>query len=838
MRQARSLFSGKTALTIFAIIIIGSHTFCQVPEATDPIRNGGGARPLGMGRAVTASINDANAIFYNPAGLAAIKSPQLIGMYYTRAFGTTNYFTSGFASPVPWGAVVGLGYVTSGMTDIALYTEEGTAEDFATYNDNVMILSYADSLKRIDHDLQNIYIGANLKYFSKGTSGPIDFYTQGSNMDLGVKYMPYNWLTFAANKQNIFQNNLVWNTGHVEKYPSPLFIGTRVRDMSWGVAYNMDAEFPSGTTVPTLYHTGAEIPVSQGFTLRLGADQAHDATNSKVLWNYALGMGLKVGILSVDYAYHTYYSDQSFGSHYVSLSYTGDYENNIKAYAGTATGRNPTIGDKVIIQTYIPYGESKVWAIAPNGDEVPLTYDRRIDRWTGIWIVPKNYETGKINFTIAMIDVEGNPDPVTTNDLIIITPEEASKEAASAEIAAEDVLKEVQRDAVWERMQKLLGEKRNINQFVYRKDLGAIVSKEKGLPPIAMERPEDIILLFDVVSILADSEKDRTKKTLMWEYLVKNDGNTQVTFRDIAEVISESGYFKTEEVMMAAKPPAPEFKSGATTKGIILVSELPAEEGMGGPVPELAVIPAAPKEEIKPVQVVAEKPAAPVVEAPKPVEKPVEVVAAKPAAPVVEAPKLVHAVAIKPMAPVVEAPTPVQVVAEKPAAPVVEAPKPVQIVAAKPVEVKKPVPGSREDYEAMVDKTFLLIEKYLGFKDLRGKPIPRKDMAVIIAKWKNYSLHDVEEPFFKDVDPTLAEAKYIQACYENKVVIGFPDRTFKPDQTIYSYHMLWMMSNSEKVEAKKAVIRKYVRNQGNIKSTKFDYLVNSSVKTGYLSIGD
>jgi hypothetical protein len=758
--------------------MIGGRSFCQVPEASDPTRDGGGARPLGLGRAVTASINDSNAIFYNPAGLVAVKSPQLIGMYYTRVFGTYNYFTSSFASPAPWGAVVGLGYVTSGISNIALYTDTGTAESFATYSDNVLIFSYADSLKRVDHSLQNIYIGANLKYFSKGTSGPINFYAQGSNMDLGVKYMPYNWLTFGANKQNVFTNNLVWNTGFSEKYSSPTFIGTRLLDMERGVAYNFDAEFPSASTVPTLYHTGAEVPVSKDFTLRLGADQAHDATNSKVLWNFALGMGLKIGMLTVDYAYHTYYNDQNFGSHFVSLSYTGDFENNIKAYAGTATGRNPTEGEKVIIQVYIPYGESKVWAVAPNGDEVPLAYDRRIDRWTGTWVVPKNYQEGKINFTIEMIDVEGNPDPVTTNDLIIITPDEASIEAAAAEKEAEELIMDSQRNAVWERMQKLLGSARNIDQFVYRQELGAIVANEKQLPPMQLNRPDDIILLSEVVSILEDSEKDGTKRTLMQEYLQKHDGNTQVTFRDITELMLESDYFRPEEIMVAAKPPEPEIKKGAETKGIILVSELP-EEGMGGPVAEL----------------------------PLPVP----------------APKLEPVLAEKPVEPVVEAPKPELVLAAKPVEPVVKAAKPIV---------------TEEDYEVLVDKTFLLVEKYLGFKDLRGKLIKRKDMAVIVAKRNNYAVPDIDESFFKDVDPASEEARFIQACYENKVIIGFPDRTFRPDQTIYSYHMIWMMSNSEKEEARKAVIRKYVKNQGNIKSTKFDYLVKSSVHTKYLPLGD
>lgn len=765
-----------------------SGVFCQDSETSDPIRDGGGARPLGLGRAVTASINDVNSIFYNPAGLAAVKSPQLMGMYYSKVFGTYNYFTAGAASPTPWGGVAGLAYVNSGISDIPV-TITGTDASFANYTDNVFILSYADSLKKIDPDLQNIYVGLNAKLFGKGTSGTLDYHATGINFDLGAKYMPYNWLTFAMNKQNIFQGNIVWNTGHNEKYPSPTFIGTRVKDMNWGTVYTFDAEFPSAITVPTLYHVGSEVPVTNNFVLRLGADQAHDATNDKVLWNFAAGLGLTVGEFTVDYAYHTYYNDPAYGSHFVSVSYAANFENNIKAYAGSATGDKLVEGDNVTVQVYAPYSESYVEAVAPNGDVIPLKYDRRIDRWAGVWTIPQGYGTGKINFIINLLDVEGNPDPITTNDIIVITPEQASQEAALQQKAAEDAQKEVQRKAVFDQILKDIGEIRDRDQHVSASDMMTIISKEKKMMMANVEKREGMLRLSDVVNMLKESEMDESKRVFLNKYLESNTENRDATYNDVIDAVLASDYFSVE-VPPVAVAKAPEV----TEKKIIIKEGIEMVE--------------TPQKLILVAQAPAAAPAAPA---------PVAVAPVAPAAPV---PEGMGGPVKEEEVPVVISTQKAQVVAAKPPTP--------------PAVSAKPAPGSKEDYAALVDKTFMVIEKYIGIKDLRGKQMHRKDAAVIIAKRNNYLLPETEGTVFSDVDPSLPEAKYIQACYENKVLVGYPDRTFRPNLVISSYELLWMMSDSERSGSGKAAVRAYTKNQGNIRTTKFDYAVNASIKTGYL----
>jgi long-subunit fatty acid transport protein len=79
---------------------------------------GYGARPMGMGGAFVALADDANAVLWNPAGLAGLERTQLTGMY-ARQMGLVPYGFVGFAQPVSPRSSLGAGAITSG--DAALH---------------------------------------------------------------------------------------------------------------------------------------------------------------------------------------------------------------------------------------------------------------------------------------------------------------------------------------------------------------------------------------------------------------------------------------------------------------------------------------------------------------------------------------------------------------------------------------------------------------------------------------------------------------------------------------------------------------------------------------------
>ncbi len=81
---------GAVALVAAGLSVVRAETVFG--DAGDYLRQGAGARPLGMGGAFTAVADDASAEYWNPAGLAFLDEYQLITMYAPYNFGTNLYY--------------------------------------------------------------------------------------------------------------------------------------------------------------------------------------------------------------------------------------------------------------------------------------------------------------------------------------------------------------------------------------------------------------------------------------------------------------------------------------------------------------------------------------------------------------------------------------------------------------------------------------------------------------------------------------------------------------------------------------------------------------------------
>ena len=76
---------------------------------------GVGARALAMGGAFCSLANDGTAFYWNPAGLAFMRRPQISGMYGPQ-FGSlsnplANFHYLGYTQPLPGGAVVSVNWM-------------------------------------------------------------------------------------------------------------------------------------------------------------------------------------------------------------------------------------------------------------------------------------------------------------------------------------------------------------------------------------------------------------------------------------------------------------------------------------------------------------------------------------------------------------------------------------------------------------------------------------------------------------------------------------------------------------------------------------------------------
>jgi hypothetical protein len=559
-------YLNKVAYVLFIWVIFNSVSFCV--ETEDPIRNGGGARPLGLGRAVTAVLDDINSAFYNPAGLVGLKSAQFMGMYYTKVYGNYHYFVSAGGTRMDWG-VIGIGFISSGIGQVPITTAMGTT-GYTDYTDNLLFVSYANSLRDVDPDLQNIFYGTNVKFFSKGTTGAIEHNGTGYNIDIGLKYIPVWWLAFGATKQNVFGESVLnWNTGPAEQFPSPLFLGVAVKNPAGLETYSFDTEFPSAPQEPALYHLGMEYPIEDYLVFRLGNDQIFDSGNDKTAWNPAIGLGFILKGITIDYTYHSYYEDAGDTAHFLSLSFNGGYESDIRATAGIDSKKTYLQREEVPVAVKVPFEASTVIAEAPNQEKVVLSYDFPSRTWVGKWYIPKDFRPEAYVFNVTVLDLQGKKETTITNDFHVQKKPEAPKIA--------------ERDAVIMLVEKHLERKLDLNALVKRKELAVIIAKAKAYELIptpetlpkrfkdidltskeamyieacyekkAMSgyedgtfRPENDFSLASLISMMSDSESDKDTRIRMWQYLKKTDKSKLASFNDIIDAVIASGYLKSQ----------------------------------------------------------------------------------------------------------------------------------------------------------------------------------------------------------------------------------------------------------------------------------------------------
>jgi hypothetical protein len=239
-----------------------------------------GARPAAMGDAFTAISNDANAAFWNPAGLTQVEHPQITGMYdmyfQSMYFGMLGY--AGKSEMLKGTLGAGLAYMDAGKspaTDI-----NGADLGYNTKaTDLLIVLSYARMVKTVS-------AGVSLKII---------------NSTLGDEKTAYSPSTFALDLGGLYKFDKM-----------PLSIGIAVQNLGAGIKYIEKSE-----TLPLMVKIGAAykinisgekhkitpaldlVPVSDsGMKINLGGEYTWDYSNS---FKFAGRLGYR-GIGGVDNA--------------------------------------------------------------------------------------------------------------------------------------------------------------------------------------------------------------------------------------------------------------------------------------------------------------------------------------------------------------------------------------------------------------------------------------------------------------------------------------------------------------------------------------------------------
>ncbi|MBK7734049.1 MAG: PorV/PorQ family protein [Chitinophagaceae bacterium] len=325
---------------------------------------GAGARGLAMGNAQVASVNDASAGYWNPAGLTGVKDVPNIALMHAEYFsGIAKYEYASLAIPVQDNKrTLGFSLLRFAVDDIpnTLFLVE--PDGSINYNnvqafssaDYAFLFSFAQKIK--DEDDKKISVGANAKVIYRKVGHFASAW--GFGLDAGIQIQRKKW-RLGLMARDITTTFNAWSFKFTEQEKEVLYltkndIPVKSTELTaprlvLGGAYNfsisdkikllaeanVDLTFDgkrntilSSNPVSIDPHLGLEASINDVFFIRGGitnfqkalADE--DTLNQKKVWIYqpSAGAGFKIKNVSVDYAFTNLANQQNpLYTHIVSL---------------------------------------------------------------------------------------------------------------------------------------------------------------------------------------------------------------------------------------------------------------------------------------------------------------------------------------------------------------------------------------------------------------------------------------------------------------------------------------------------------------------------------------
>lgn len=298
----KKIISGTLALFLASAPVFGASNNDKVGTKVFPfLKNGIGARPLAMGGAFTGLADDESALYYNPAGVAGIRT-KAFAASYVNYFGDVN---SGYlAFLYPWGQKQTLGaalnYFNYGEF-IGLDSAGNSTGNF-TPGDVAFQLTYARELKA------GFSAGLSTKLIYEKLQ---DYSSSALAADLGVLY------NFKSGRgrvglavQNLgFQISRFWG-GPKEALPLAVKAGVSLHPV--GLPMNVALDFGLPVDNDLFVSGGIEYLKLNPVFLRLGYStfgknyKAGLESGKDNLAGFSGGVGVLVRKFQVDYAFLPY----------------------------------------------------------------------------------------------------------------------------------------------------------------------------------------------------------------------------------------------------------------------------------------------------------------------------------------------------------------------------------------------------------------------------------------------------------------------------------------------------------------------------------------------------
>ena len=270
---------------------------------------GAGARPISMGNAFAAVADDANTIYYNPAGLGQLKHPQLTAGYGQLYMGLSD------------GSNIGNGFI--GVTTPLRDGQWGTLGFGAlnlsltgAYEEDTFFLSYGRQV------YGSLYAGGSLKLLKQSFAS--DAYTQAdplftqhgrqasaTSVDLGLLYRASPYIVLSGGLRDA--NDPSVGVAQGDKVPHALVLGG---------AYYQRSFVLGGSLTKKDGDTDLALGGERWFYRHFVAGRGGFEFGSRNLRNLTMGLGARLGNAQVDYAFVLPLSGitNTSGSHRVSLT--------------------------------------------------------------------------------------------------------------------------------------------------------------------------------------------------------------------------------------------------------------------------------------------------------------------------------------------------------------------------------------------------------------------------------------------------------------------------------------------------------------------------------------
>ena len=254
------------------------------------LKIGIGARPIGMGGAYTALSNDANSMYWNPAGLTRFEGTQL-SLMHNRWIQDINYEFIGIAYAEEGVAAfaVGLSFLWMGDIPVTTFSDRlGASGNTFTANDLSFVFSYSHQVTYY------VSVGGTIKRIRSEID---DISATATAFDLGVMVTtPIEGATLGATIQNA--GTKLKFVGEGDRLPLTYKVGAAY---TYRKMMTLSVDIGKSIDNAVRVNAGGEFVLLNTLALRGGYNSANELDRG-----LTGGAGVKVRYISFDYAYVPY----------------------------------------------------------------------------------------------------------------------------------------------------------------------------------------------------------------------------------------------------------------------------------------------------------------------------------------------------------------------------------------------------------------------------------------------------------------------------------------------------------------------------------------------------